>query len=145
MLHYNKSVELSVPVKNAFEFYTNTSSICETVPDSIDVKILQGGKHMKSGDVIRLKVRIFGIVFLWESKIYDMIPNVSFTDRMLKGPFKSWEHKHYFEKSAHGTTMTDRVNYEIPFGPIGLLANRLFVKNMIDKIFITRYHYGCKL
>jgi ligand-binding SRPBCC domain-containing protein len=37
-----------------------------------------------------------------------------------------------------GVEMTDRVEYELPFGPIGRLAHALWVRSQLRKIFDFR-------
>ncbi len=56
-----------------------------------------------------------------------------FSDRMLKGAFKSMYHEHHFEEVGDGTLMTDRFSFESPFGILGQLFNMLI---------LTRYMNG---
>ena len=66
-----------------------------------------------------------------------------FVDNALKSPFKSWRHRHVFEEVVQGgrtqVLATDRVTYEVGFGPIGVLANKLIVKRELDKMFAYRH------
>ena len=41
--------------------------------------------------------------------------------------------------------MRDVVRYRIPFGPLGRLAHRLFVRRMLDRIFDYRAEATSKL
>lgn len=52
----------------------------------------------------------------WDALHTEMVPGVSFTDVMDKGPLTSWTHKHSFSDGAEpGTTiMVDQVHYELP-------------------------------
>jgi ligand-binding SRPBCC domain-containing protein len=42
-----------------------------------------------------------------------------FTDVMSDGPFPSWRHTHRFFADDGGTIVYDRVEYELPGGPLG--------------------------
>jgi ligand-binding SRPBCC domain-containing protein len=111
------------------------------VPDYIRVKILKGSDQLRNGDSIKLKIKIAGISFLWESAIVEYKENEYFMDRMIRGPFKKWEHKHYFRNSGGGTEMTDIVDYDLPLGILGYITNKLFVKKMVEDIFTFRNNY----
>ncbi|PYI39991.1 TIGR01777 family protein [Arthrobacter psychrolactophilus] len=52
----------------------------------------------------------------WDALHTELVPGVSFTDVMDKGPLASWSHKHSFSDGAEpGTTlMVDHVQYELP-------------------------------
>jgi ligand-binding SRPBCC domain-containing protein len=57
----------------------------------------------------------------------------------IRGPYSLWEHTHTFEEDGSGATIiTDRVRYSIPFGPLGGIAERLFVRRDLKKIFDYR-------
>lgn len=50
-----------------------------------------------------------------------------FRDEMTKGAFTSFTHDHHFEPQGTVTAMTDRVRFRSPFGPLGHIANQLFL------------------
>lgn len=52
----------------------------------------------------------------WDALHTELVPGVSFTDVMDKGPLASWSHKHSFSDGVEpGTTlMVDHVQYELP-------------------------------
>jgi ligand-binding SRPBCC domain-containing protein len=49
-----------------------------------------------------------------------------------------WHHQHHFEAVVGGVMMRDIVDYAIPFGFIGSLANKLLVKKAVIEIFEFR-------
>jgi hypothetical protein len=54
-------------------------------------------------------------------------------------PYALWEHTHEFEPDGEGAcTMRDLVRYEVPYGPLGELAHRLFVRRDLERIFDFR-------
>jgi ligand-binding SRPBCC domain-containing protein len=63
---------------------------------------------------------------------------VSFTDEMIKGDFISFHHEHHFKAVENGTIMIDLVNFETPYGSVGKMANRLFLKSYLEKILMKR-------
>jgi ligand-binding SRPBCC domain-containing protein len=62
-----------------------------------------------------------------------------FIDDQRVGPFALWHHQHWFEPLEDGRTkMTDILHYQVPLGPLGTLADRLFVNAQVMGIFTAR-------
>jgi ligand-binding SRPBCC domain-containing protein len=59
-------------------------------------------------------------------------------DEQIRGPYKYWHHHHVIEPVDNGVLFTDHVEYKPPFGPIGQIANGLFIKGKLDEIFSFR-------
>jgi ligand-binding SRPBCC domain-containing protein len=55
------------------------------------------------------------------------------------GPYSLWHHQHHFKMIEGGVEMTDIVHYKIPFWFVGDIANTLFVRTQLKKIFSFRY------
>jgi ligand-binding SRPBCC domain-containing protein len=63
---------------------------------------------------------------------------VRFVDVQLDGPYRLWRHLHEFSDLDGGTLVRDRVEYELPFGPLGALAHALLVRRRLEAIFDHR-------
>ncbi len=72
------------------------------------------------------------------SKITEMKIHESFTDKMIKGDFKSFEHQHFFKTADNGTIVIDIINYELPYGWIGELVNRFYLGPYLEKLINHR-------
>jgi ligand-binding SRPBCC domain-containing protein len=49
-----------------------------------------------------------------------------------------WHHQHHFKKIGGGVEMIDIVHYKLPPWFLGDIANHLFVKTQLQKIFAYR-------
>lgn len=83
------------------------------------------GKHL-------YKTRFF------TSRIIEMKPYESFTDKMVKGDFKSFEHQHFFKPAVNGTIVIDIIKYETPYGLIGKLVNKFHLNSYLEKLISQR-------
>jgi ligand-binding SRPBCC domain-containing protein len=92
---------------------------------SKDETVTWKGKHL-------FKMRFF------TSKITEMLPYEKFTDKMIKGDFKSFEHQHFFKPTDNGTLIIDIINYETPYGRLGSLVNKFFLNSYLEKLIIHR-------
>ena len=61
-----------------------------------------------------------------------------FRDSMVSGAFRRFDHDHFFERCDGGTLMTDVFDFTSPLGPIGQLANWLFITRHMRKLLVIR-------
>jgi ligand-binding SRPBCC domain-containing protein len=83
----------------------------------------------------------------WLARITEFEWNSHFCDEQVKGPFASWKHRHGIVaesradssgKVVEGTLISDDVEYAVPLGPLGSLANALFVRRQMEDTFAYR-------
>ncbi len=72
------------------------------------------------------------------AKITQMEKPVHFTDEMIQGDFKSFKHAHHFKIIDNGTLMIDLVEFESPYGVIGNLFNKLYLKTYLQELLLIR-------
>ncbi len=93
---------------------------------------------MATGSVFEYAMRLRGLPIRWTSRITRFEPPHRFTYIQLRGPYAFWEHDHRYAETERVTTIRDEVRYALPLGPIGRVANRLFVRRELDHIFRQR-------
>lgn len=93
---------------------------------------------MEAGAVIDYRLHYRGVPLGWTSQIEVWEPGREFVDRQLRGPYGLWHHRHRFSEAAAGTVIEDEVHYAAPFGVLGELAQPLFVKRDLRRIFDYR-------
>jgi ligand-binding SRPBCC domain-containing protein len=72
------------------------------------------------------------------SKITEMKGPDFFKDEMIKGDFKRFKHDHHFKATNNGTIMIDLVEFESPYGTLGRLVNKFYLKSYLEKLFMKR-------
>ncbi|MGE9268680.1 MAG: SRPBCC family protein, partial [Verrucomicrobiales bacterium] len=109
-------------------------------PDSVGFRILHcESETMHPGQIITYQVKILPFLWVdWMTEITHIAEKQHFIDDQRHGPYKVWHHTHRFEENEHGVLMSDEVSYVLPFGPLGKLVHRLFVKKQLDHIFDER-------
>jgi len=127
------------PRAEVFAFFEDARNLEAITPGFLRFRVVTPGAiEMKPGALIDYRLSLFGIPFTWRTEIAEYVPRERFVDRQLRGPYAVWHHTHSFEDDPRGTRMTDRVHYEIPFGPLGSIAGALFVHRTVRSIFDHR-------
>ena len=89
-------------------------------------------------DTVTWKGKHLGKTRFFTSKIIEMKPFETFTDKMIKGDFKSFEHQHFFKPAVNGTIVIDIITYETPYGWVGKLVNKFYLNSYLEKIISHR-------
>ncbi len=91
-----------------------------------------------AGTLIDYRLSLGGLPFRWRTRLEDVVPGAAFVDVQLRGPYRRWRHLHTFEDAPGGTRVGDRVEYELPLGPLGALAHAVAVRRTLARIFDHR-------
>lgn len=132
---------LPTSVDKAWTFFSAPENLALITPGKMRFRIQYNSGHgrMYAGQLIRYTISIFpGLRSSWLTEITHVHEPHYFIDEQRFGPYALWHHQHHFKTVAGGVEMTDIVNYAIPFGIIGRLANELFVKRQLNAIFEFR-------
>ena len=131
---------LPITAEQAWEFFSSPANLNEITPADLGFEITSPlAARMFEGQIITYRVKIAPAVWLaWVTEIKAVCEGRSFIDEQRFGPYKFWHHRHEFEPVAGGVLMRDTVHYALPFGLLGSLAHRLFVRRKLTWIFAFR-------
>jgi ligand-binding SRPBCC domain-containing protein len=91
-----------------------------------------------AGSLITLSFRpvpFFPVRLDWDALITEFRWNEFFCDEQRRGPFKYFRHCHRIREERDGTVVSDAVEYELPLGLLGDLANWLVMKRQMRGLF----------
>lgn len=138
---FSKKQYLPVSIEVAWDFFSSPENLKKITPEYMGFKITSdpGDGKMYPGQIISYVVTpVLGIPLSWATEITHVLDNRYFVDEQRFGPYSFWHHQHWFREVEGGTEMTDIVNYGLPLGFIGRIANTLFVKSKLMEIFDYR-------
>ena len=90
------------------------------------------------GDEVTWEARHFGVKQRLTVRITGFERPARFQDIMVAGAFQSMKHDHEFIARPPGTLMVDRFEFESPFGPLGRMADRLFLFGYLRRFLVRR-------
>lgn len=131
--------KIRAPVKVCFDLSRNIE-LHQISTASTNEKAI-GGRLTglcEKGDTVTWRAKHFGIYQQLTMQITEMLVPIYFEDKMIKGAFKSIQHRHYFSESDGDTSMTDIFDYEVPFLFIGTIFNKLILKKYMTDLLLKR-------
>ena len=137
---FKKSQLLPITINIAWYFLSDPNNLKKITPDYMGFNILEKeDTKMYAGQIIQYIVTpILGIPTKWVTEITHVKDKSYFVDEQRFGPYSLWHHKHFIKEVDGGIEMLDIIDYKIPLGFIGRLANPILVKPKLNEIFNYR-------
>ena len=161
---------LPYPIETVFDFFANPENLPRLMPAwqqaRIDSSVLAAPPYRPgtnpasapddkvAGPGTRMTISFLPFPHApfrisWDAEITAFEWDNHFCDVQHRGPFAYWKHCHRLETqprgALEGTLLQDNVEYELPFGPFGDLAQALFVKRQMESIFEYRQKLTAEL
>ena len=137
-LHFEQKI--NTDLINLWEFISSPKNLSKITPNYMDFNIKSKvPEQMYEGLIISYTVKpILGIKLNWVTEITHIKDKNYFVDEQRSGPYKMWHHEHILEETNDGIIMKDIISYIPPYGFIGLILNKLFIKKQVREIFQYR-------
>lgn len=130
---------IHAPLEQVWRFFSDPANLARITPPWLRFRIHgEAPAEINAGTRLEYRIRWLGFRLRWVTRIIRFDPPRQFEDVQEEGPYRKWVHTHTFEPQAGGgVRMRDRVEYALPFGPIGRVANGL-VRRQLGGIFDYR-------
>lgn len=153
------------PVAKVFAFFANPENLPRVMPPEQQLKIEHaaiitpaamlgqlGAKMAGGGSEITLSYRPLSFIPLrvrWLGRIVNFEMNRMFCHEQVRGPFRRWQHCHFFRKDLQnglaGTLLRDEVEYALPLSFLGDAANAVFIGRQMRRRFAYRQKIAAQL
>ncbi|MDO6759215.1 SRPBCC family protein [Tamlana sp. 2_MG-2023] len=133
---------LNISLEEAWSFFSDPKNLAKITPPKMGFEITsEVDKTAYPGQIITYNIGVLpGVLQSWVTEITEVKRHEFFIDEQRFGSYKMWHHEHFFERLFNGKTlMRDKVSYKLPFGFLGRLAHRVYVKNELKTIFNYRF------
>jgi ligand-binding SRPBCC domain-containing protein len=138
MLFVKESLIKASP-ERVFGFHERQDALALLTPPWENARIVQTARIAEVGSQAIIEARLFGpIKVRWVAEHTVYCPPHSFEDVQLRGPFRSWRHRHIVETHPDGAILRDEITYEPPFGRLGKLVAPLIEKRL-ERLFAYRH------
>ena len=132
--------KINTDIDKLWKFISSPKNLSKITPRYMDFKIqTEIPNEMYEGLIISYTVKpILGIKMNWVTEITHIKDKKYFVDEQRKGPYKMWHHEHILLETDNGIIMKDIISYIPPFGILGKILNKLFIKRQVSEIFNYR-------
>lgn len=133
---------LAGDLAHVWEFFASPQNLNAITPGDLTFRIVGAPPaRMYAGQMIEYRIGVLpGITTRWLTEITHVRELEYFVDEQRIGPYRLWHHEHRFQPAANGrgVLMTDRVTYEVGFGPIGEVLHAAWIGRQLKAIFDYR-------
>jgi hypothetical protein len=140
-LVYRRSTRIEAPAAEVFRWHERPEALAELIPPWERTEVLsRSGEGVADGVRVVLRVRVGPFSRRWIAEHCGRVEGREFRDRMVKGPFRRWEHTHRFEPLPPAACLlTDEIEYVPPLGRLGAILLGRFVRRKLDRLFAWRH------
>jgi ligand-binding SRPBCC domain-containing protein len=130
---------IHAPIERCFDLARDPDLHAHSLEHTGERVIARTGQGLLAlGDEVTFEGRHFGMRQRLTARITRFEPPHLFEDRQVRGAFRSFSHLHTLRQTEAGTVMTDRFEYRAPLGPLGMLAERLFLSRYLHRLLTAR-------
>ena len=126
--------------ERVFEFHEQPEVLSLLIPPWESARVIQAAKISDVGSEAIVETKVLGpITVRWVARhtVYD--PPHAFEDIQVKGPFRSWRHRHLVEADQDGAVLRDEIDYDLRFGFLGRALAPILVQKRLQRLFDYRH------
>jgi ligand-binding SRPBCC domain-containing protein len=139
MGHVQVSRLIPASLGDVYRYITDLSNLPQWLDPSLEVDFPSAPPVLRPMTEFDLRFQRFGQAVTARFRVDELRPREVFSYRQMTGFFKEWVHTQLL--SAHDsrtTLMTDVVDFKMPYGIIGALADDLFVSRDLERMLKHR-------
>jgi ligand-binding SRPBCC domain-containing protein len=145
VLQIERTINIAAPLSAVFTFCADIRNHGRIAPPQTREQLLDPGDiPLQVGSVVKFRARYGGLYWTLSSRITAFEPpeapgmsDACFRDEQVRGPFSFWKHDHLFSALPNGETcVTDRFQFAAPLGPLGRIAERLWLKREMRALMV---------
>lgn len=139
--HHVSVMTCPVPSDHLFAWHERPGAFERLCPPWDPVEIIHKDDHIQDGARVELKIKLpLGIPATLKVVHEGYVAGERFVDRQVQGPFSYWRHIHHVQShSSGGSSLTDEIDYRLPFPPFGRLFGGATAKARLKQLFHYRH------
>ncbi len=140
LVQFLKESVIAASAERVFAFHEAPDAFARLQPPWQTSEILQPPTSLAVGTKVVLRTRIGPVWQTIEAEHVAYEPGRMFADRMNRGPFARWLHRHIVTpRGPHECMLTDDIEYELPLGALGRVFGGAFARRELERLFEYRH------
>lgn len=139
-MRFMKESVIAASAERVFAFHEAPDAFARLLPPWQTSEVIVPPQALTVGTkvVLRTKIGPFWQTIEAEHVAYE--PGKMFADRMNKGPFARWLHRHIVTpRGPSECLLTDDIEYELPLGVLGRVFGGAFARRELQRLFEYRH------
>jgi ligand-binding SRPBCC domain-containing protein len=135
-----RALDVAAPVERLWAFHERPDALTLLSPPGERIEVIVPPRSLEVGTRVEVRAWLGPIPtrIVAEHVAYER--GKMFADRMVKGPFRSWLHRHRFEPLAGGgSRLVDDIEYELPLGWVGQVLGAGIARRRLERMFEHRH------
>jgi len=139
-MRFVQATEIHASAARVFAFHEEPEAFARLQPPWQRTEIITPPRSLAVGTIVVLRTRIGPFWQTIEAEHVAYEPGVMFADRMNRGPFASWLHRHVVTaRGPDACTLTDDIEYELPLGALGRWFGAGVARRQLERLFAFRH------
>ncbi|MFN0064286.1 MAG: SRPBCC family protein [Myxococcaceae bacterium] len=131
---------IQASAETVFAFHEAKDAFERLQPPWQKTEIVTPPSSLAIGTRVVLRTRIGPLWQTIEAEHVAYEAGRMFADKMIRGPFASWLHKHIVTpRGPRESTLTDDIEYALPLGALGRLFGGAFARRQLERLFAYRH------
>ncbi len=139
-MQFVKKSRIAASAQVVFAFHEAPDAFARLLPPWQKSEIIQPPTSLAVGTRVILRTKVGPIWQTIEAEHVEYEAGKMFADRMNKGPFARWLHRHVITPDGPSAcTLTDDIEYELPLGVLGRVFGGPFARRELERLFEYRH------
>jgi ligand-binding SRPBCC domain-containing protein len=139
-LRFTAQSVIGTTPERLFAFHELPDAFLRLMPPWEKSRVIEAAPNLRPGSRAIIDASIAPWIFVrWESLHTAYDPPHSFEDQQVRGPFRSWRHRHIIEAHSGGAMLIDDIDYEPPLGIVGRIFGRIIIERRLRRLFAYRH------
>jgi ligand-binding SRPBCC domain-containing protein len=134
-----KASRFRASVRDLFGFHERPEALARLTPPWEKSRVIVPPVSLAVGTVVVVESYLGPLRMQLEAEHIGYERDVEFVDRLNKGPFARWTHRHRFLADGEGAILVDDIEYGLPLAPLSRPADWLVVRPRLTKLFDYRH------
>jgi len=139
-MRFVKETLIGASAETVFAFHEAKDAFARLQPPWQTTEILLPPASLAVGTLVVLRTKIGPFWQTIEAEHVAYEPGRMFADKMNRGPFARWFHRHIVTaRGAHESTLTDDIDYDLPLGALGRIFGGAIARRELERLFVYRH------
>lgn len=124
---------------DVFDYLTDVRNLPSSLAPAIEARVFNEPTELKRGAEAHLALTRFGLTQSVRWRVEDVLRGSRLSFRQVEGIFAAWTQTTRFEAADDNATLvTELVDYRVPGGLLGYLADDFLIKRDLANLLRTR-------